>query len=89
MDDVEALLADARALLEQIVSNAGDRLRGGAEIARIHGHFVERAMRLGEDVEAQALLAGSGDRDALATMRESVQMLRALRAELRGEAWPG
>ncbi len=85
MDEVEALLADARELLKQIVGEAGDRLRSGAEIARIQGHFVEQAMRIVEDVEAHALLAASGNRDALAAMRASACALRVLRTELKDE----
>jgi hypothetical protein len=85
MESLDWLVRAARELVESIVREAADQLLAGADIEQVRERFVVTAIRTLEEVELQALLAASGDLDALTALRDLVGDLVALRADLKDE----
>jgi hypothetical protein len=85
MSELEARVGMARELVAAVLDEATGRLMAGADIWRIHGHFVIGAGELLREVELHAVLASAGDREALSRIGELVKDLERLRAELEEE----
>jgi hypothetical protein len=74
-----------RASARQLVARAGECMLAGADAKRIHERYVVPALGSLEDAETQAVLAATGDPDALAAIERLVQELDALNRALEEE----
>jgi hypothetical protein len=86
MEEVEELVRIARDLAEQVVGFASVLLSAGADIAHVQGRYVDIAVELLADAEAQGLLAAGGDSDALAALVRVAGDLVSLRDTARTES---
>lgn len=82
MGDVERLVGAARRSVVQLVARARRQISRGADPDRIQDRYVARALSKLEDVEAYAVLASSGDTEALAAIERIVAKLEALHEAL-------
>jgi hypothetical protein len=85
MDDVERIVGLARASAYALVSSAGHRMLSGADADRIHAIYVVCGLELLAEIEVYAVLAATGDREALAAINRIRGELRALRDALEDE----
>lgn len=85
MGDVERLVRAARRSVVQLVARARGQISKGADADRVQDRYVARAFSKLEDVEAYAVLAPSGDTEALAAIERIVAELEALHEALSQE----
>lgn len=81
MDKTRELIALAREQAEEVVDLAGDLLRLGAELARVHRKYVDATLDRLAEAEAEALLSSLGDRRAHKALEGLVVTLGRLRNE--------
>jgi imidazole glycerol phosphate synthase subunit HisF len=89
MSNLEQLIWLARILAEEIVGIAGELLLTGTEIEHVQSDYTMPAIKLLSEAEALAILASSGDRDALAALHQVTSRLAELRdhaLEERGQS---
>jgi hypothetical protein len=82
MSTPEQTIQLARSLAEEVVGIAGELLLSDADIQHVQGRYTMPVIELLGEGEALAILAGSGDRDALAALHRVTSRL----AELKDEA---
>jgi hypothetical protein len=82
MSNLEQTIRLARILTEEVVGIAGELLLADTDIEHVQSHYTIPAIEFLSEAEALAILAGSGDRDALAALHQITSRL----AELRDQA---
>ena len=84
MGDIDESVTQARALVAETLSNATARLSAGADIAGVERALKKAASYL-DYVEAYALLAGAGNREAGAAIAQRIALLRETCDSLAGQ----
>jgi hypothetical protein len=79
MSNSEQAIQRARSLAEEIVGLAGELLLSDADIEQVQSRYTMPAIELLGEAEALGILAGSGDRDALAALDRVTSSLAELR----------
>ncbi|HEV2922787.1 MAG TPA: hypothetical protein VGW98_02045 [Solirubrobacteraceae bacterium] len=82
MSNPEQTIQLARSLAEEVVGIAGELLLYDADIQHVQRRYTMPVIELLGEAEAVGILAGGGDRDALAALHRVTSRL----AELKDEA---
>jgi hypothetical protein len=72
MDRVSAQIDRARGLVKETVEFAGELLRSGADADRIHRAYIVQAIEIFAEIEAQGLLAASGERSSVFAIEDQI-----------------
>lgn len=88
MDDVGAHIDRARGLTEEMIELTKTLLRSGADIDHVHRDYFMRAFELLAEVEAQGLLAVSGDQSSMIAVEDQISQLSRLKQEAIRELDP-
>ncbi len=85
MADVHGLITAALQLVDDIVGLAAEMLGAGIDLERVHRRYVTAAFELSEEVQARAVLAATGDQEAVRRLELLVRELRQLSHEAIAE----
>lgn len=85
MSNPEQAMQLARRLAEEVVGVAGELLLSDADVDYVQRRYTMPAIALLSEAEALGILAGSGDRDALAALHRVTSRLAELRGQVHGE----